>query len=464
VYKTGLKITVVVAILFVIGYQNCAPAKFSFRGDTPTPTAASSNNNIANIVQKFKPALVVRGINCIMCHTKISSNVITDFGHGDSKFFITENFAQYQAQMKGPWFGDYYGTWQLADTINGTVYIPRLQINDQNFLTSINQSGSLSLADIMNLDLGDTYYGPKGAAGAGPMTVKVVPQNGQPKVKEVSNIYIGAPTETQILALSTNPSDLSSGVESVGANSVVSGLIVKGVAGAQYITNDSSVVKCIGDVVIRGTLLLNNVTIDTNNSGCRLMVTHSVFVQGPILYSDMSGTQNLQISSATAILLGFGPSGQVVAQDGSMTTVNTLNYRFSSWYYKDSNSLTRAPGSDDDKISAIRAEGIILQDSLHDSTDASNCPTTNYERMVSYAGINGGRSTNLNECGVDYSRLLLNAPNIQSRYVGELKGVVIAEIALFAPGALNFQYDTIFDSNTVSILPLLGDKILDLEE
>ena len=55
-----------------------------------------------------------------------------------------------------------------------------------------------------------------------------------------------------------------------------------------------------------------------------------------------------------------------------------------------------------------------------------------------------------------FSRLLLNAPQVHSRYKGKFKGLVIAEVALFRLGKSTFEFDPIFKE--VSVLPLLKDS------
>jgi hypothetical protein len=54
---------------------------------------------------------------------------------------------------------------------------------------------------------------------------------------------------------------------------------------------------------------------------------------------------------------------------------------------------------------------------------------------------------------VSFSRLLLDAPQVHSRYKGKIMGLVIAEIALFRPGNDNFEFDPVF--KRVPILPRL---------
>jgi hypothetical protein len=56
---------------------------------------------------------------------------------------------------------------------------------------------------------------------------------------------------------------------------------------------------------------------------------------------------------------------------------------------------------------------------------------------------------------IPFSRLLLNAPLVHSRYKGEFKGLVIAEFALFRLGQSAFEFDPVF--KPVPVLPVLKD-------
>jgi hypothetical protein len=52
--------------------------------------------------------------------------------------------------------------------------------------------------------------------------------------------------------------------------------------------------------------------------------------------------------------------------------------------------------------------------------------------------------------------LLLDAPQVHSRYKELFKGVVIAEVALFRLGKSTFEFDPVF--KTVPVLPQLKDS------
>jgi hypothetical protein len=57
---------------------------------------------------------------------------------------------------------------------------------------------------------------------------------------------------------------------------------------------------------------------------------------------------------------------------------------------------------------------------------------------------------------ISFSRLLLNAPQVHSRYKGAFKGLVIAEVALFRLSKSNFEFDPVFKE--VPVLPRLKDS------
>ena len=54
-----------------------------------------------------------------------------------------------------------------------------------------------------------------------------------------------------------------------------------------------------------------------------------------------------------------------------------------------------------------------------------------------------------------FSKILLNAPIIHSRYKGKFKGLVIAEFVLFWQGETDFEFDPVF--REVPVLPMLKE-------
>jgi hypothetical protein len=57
---------------------------------------------------------------------------------------------------------------------------------------------------------------------------------------------------------------------------------------------------------------------------------------------------------------------------------------------------------------------------------------------------------------ISFSHLLLNAPLVHSRYKGNFKGLVIAEVILFRLGKASFEFDPVFKN--VPTLPVLKDS------
>ena len=57
---------------------------------------------------------------------------------------------------------------------------------------------------------------------------------------------------------------------------------------------------------------------------------------------------------------------------------------------------------------------------------------------------------------LSFSRILLNAPVVHSRYSGKFKGLVIAEFALFFQGKSSYEFDPVFKQ--VPVLPRLKDS------
>jgi len=54
---------------------------------------------------------------------------------------------------------------------------------------------------------------------------------------------------------------------------------------------------------------------------------------------------------------------------------------------------------------------------------------------------------------IGFDRLLLNAPQVQSRYRGNFSGVIIAEFAMMSLGQFVYAFDDVFSQ--VPILPKL---------
>jgi hypothetical protein len=174
---------------------------------------------------------------------------------------------------------------------------------------------------------------------------------------------------------------------------------------------------------------LDRVTIATQR-GCRIYSTGPVFVQNAIAYRSLNASEdktNLQLVSAEAILLGAGDkSCDVTAKDSPLSRRLTSGYAISSFITRDADSRSISPQTFGQSIYAQGKQIAALQD----------------------AGCS--------DDSIGFSRLLLNAPQVHSRYKGKFRGLVIAEVALFRLGKGSFEFDPVFKQ--VPVLPLLKDS------
>lgn len=233
------------------------------------------------------------------------------------------------------------------------------------------------------------------------------------------NVYIGAPTAARILDAGGITTAPAQGWKWIGNNpNQVAPLKLNISANGNYLQNTpydginaSSAFHCNQDLVVTEVLFLNNLVLDTDGTGCRIYSTHSVFIQGAITYlnSSPSDTKNLQITSSTGIFLGLSPT---ILTNRLFSSFFTRNYPNSNVY--------------GDNVRMILNEAALIPD-LQDPPQRA----------------------------IDFSRLLLNAPHVQSRYNGNFSGTIIAEIAMFSLGQFKYTYDPAFDG--VNVLPLLDD-------
>lgn len=78
--------------------------------------------------------------------------------------------------------------------------------------------------------------------------------------------------------------------------------------GSHIINRNSpeQVLECSNsDIVVKGTLLLRKLKVNAAE-GCRLDVTGTVFIEEEITYAGTGERQNLQITSASAVVMGVG--------------------------------------------------------------------------------------------------------------------------------------------------------------
>ncbi len=386
----------------------------------PTPPTEPPPNEIVVTLKSLQPALAVRGLACLMCHADIRSNVITDFGYGNP-WYLGENRTLDQGvnQSDQSWFSNLASTWQTA-RIKGSVFVPNVEVTRaaQDSLGSayVNQP-LMKLDKLMTTPYQvawNFYEDPE--VTFSDMALRVQPLDGNAKVIAKSQIVIRAPSEAEIFNLVPGLTPTEAGFKRANSAAAVE-FVIKGSGVNAYTTNDSAqTLSCSkSDIIVNGTLFLKKLKVNAAG-GCRLYVTGSVFIEDAIEYVGSGADQNLQITSANAIIMGINVShlqNRLLNERRNLELSGTRDY------------LSRAQ-------QAVQ--------------EAQNIGT-----LVD-AQVGSDRTS------IDFSGLLLNAPVIHSRYLGEVHGTVIAEAALFVLEDFHFQFDSVF--TRVDVLPLLTNPVL----
>ncbi len=236
---------------------------------------------VGNPLATFEPAMAVRGIGCIQCHANVASNIISDFGFGNDYYFGQKPSSGF-AWNSGAIYGDHAKSLPSMSTAADKLFIvPKAAVP----AAVTTDTGAKSLIEYVRERLGES----------------TVTSTRQTTVEEKSHVYIGAPTDADLkaaFALSSverskyfandDGSPSVSGLKDFGDHFVVSGNL-----------------SCDGDLLIKGPLLIDNISLETIN-GCRIYVIGSVFLYGPNGFSNTEKERNLQITSTKSISLGLG--------------------------------------------------------------------------------------------------------------------------------------------------------------
>jgi len=482
-----------IALVAGLAFQNCSKVSFvtdpSVNSDsTVGPNGAGDRSagddpNISVTLKTVRPVFAVRAMNCINCHGVVGSSIVTDFGYGSPNFMPNKPFIPapqgggVRTAFNNVDQGNMIGGWQSFTILDGSVHVPKKPVPANVSAVVFNNNADTAFATVMQW-LNVTNSGGKS------MVDGVSPAPGQAKIIEDASIKISYPSASEILALV--PTALQGNALAVSAIQVaghpasqVSGFSAD--ASGKFVRNSSDV-TCYGDVVVKGPLFLKNLRVTTDKNGCRLYVSQTVFIQGPIKYLGAAGS-NLQITSARAIMMGLSAQRMGVATSGteprkqseaSLTTAGgpwgRLTREEDVEYNPSGMPINGVPSKTFFDNIVLDAKSLGAE--LLDAGDPSyvNNPLAPDETVVTEPGI---ASENANVGGprisIDYSGLLLNAPHIHSRYGGNFKGVIICDVAMLArnPSATKleqFIYDPVFDNvPEENFLPALTTQIFSVQ-
>lgn len=462
--------------------------------DSARVTLSAGINTVIPIIQ---PALAVRASACVMCHADVKSNIITDLGYnGDSKG------------------RDYYFGKNIPNNVDANKMHDGAVFNNANYGSGIAfdykwNDGSIYGDDKafnvlgnwaqLKLESGKKVLIPKGAgvpsapaAMSGATTLKdyllqrfslsPYPSTTTAQIAEYSNVFIGAPTAARlrtVFGLDAASTTLGvTYVKSAADSAALAGLSTVGAS----IRNTGNLV-CEGDVLVNGPLLLKNLTVDSR-TGCRIYATGSVFVYGTISYVGISAANavtntayaknSLQISSSKAILMGLGEvysgaapvNGVATSCEASVTRPSTVP----SFFYLSNSALAKRdefrannfPNSaelahyDKQNWDSMYSRMTFWMNGTHTFRDDTRDGfAIGKSILAEYAAVGTQKDAacEAERRSVAFNRLLLNAPQVHSRYWGDFSGVIIAEFILPALGQFHFKYDPVFLQ--VPILPRL---------
>jgi len=379
-----------------------------------------SSGNTA--VAEYEPALAVRASACITCHAKIHPSYITDFGHGDPYFFGIPVTGGKFGPFDGSIYGDFYGgepnkTGWLTAEIGKQIIVP-----EAHFDFNLSAAGA-KLADQ------PAYRQALQSASLAEYLAALEKQKPNPAtVIEKKEVFIGAPSAATLeerFKIAPGSATKFKYIKNDNSSPEIEGIGLS--PGSDFYTNTREVV-CDGDLFIRGPLFLDHMALSTKN-GCRIYSTGPVFLQHGITYKfgGPASNSNLQLVSAQAILLGVGDkSCATTDKDSPLSRRLVSGYAVSTFFTREANGKPLSPQTLSKNIYDQGKRIPSLEDaSCHDDT-------------------------------ISFSRLLLNAPQVHSRYKGPFRGLVIAEVALFRLSKSTFEFDPVF--KRVPILPVLRDS------
>jgi hypothetical protein len=374
-------------------------------------------------ITRYEPALAVRGAGCITCHAKIHSAFITDFGYGDPFFFGNASGGIKVGPFNGNIYGDFIAeqgktSWLTAE-MHKEIIVPQAPLG-------INPKDAAESA----LNNRSSYREALRAASLKEYLQALESQKTNPApVIEKDRIFIGAPDtatlETRFGLTAGDTVDFKYIKNNQKDSPDIEGIELS--ENGNYYTNASDVV-CDGDLFLRGILFLNRPSIRTN-TGCRIYTTGPIFFQNTVAFNSISkGTDrtNLQLVSTEAVFMGVGRE-----KCDSQAESDPLSSRL---------LLTPALTS------------IITRSADRDGIQ----PETFAQKLYDKATLIPLEDSSCHDESISFSRILINAPIVHSRYNGEFKGLVIAEFALFWQGKSSYEFDPVFKE--VPVLPLLKNE------
>jgi len=406
-------------LLFIAGF----PKEIVSVVPEDPPDTKESKQIVNAAITRYEPALAVRGAGCITCHAKMHSAFITDFGYGDPFFFGNASGGIKVGPFNGNIYGDFIAeqgkTGWLTAEMHKEIIVPQAPLS----LDPKDAAGS-------GLNNQSSYRDALQAASLKEYLQSLESQKTNPApIVEKDTVFIGAPDiatlETRFGLTPGDTVDFKYIKNNQSVSPEIEGIELS--ESGNYYTNTADVI-CDGDLFVRGTLFLNKPSIRTN-TGCRIYTAGPIFLQNTIAFNSMSnGTDrtNLQLVSAKAVFMGVGRK-------------------------------KCDPKAESDPLSSRLLLTPALTSIITRSADRDGIqPEAFAQNLYDKATLIPLEDSSCHDESIGFSRILMNAPIVHSRYNGKFRGLVIAEFALFWQGKSSYEFDPIFKE--VPVLPLLKNE------
>lgn len=446
-----------------------------------------------------RPALALRQANCLLCHGDIRGDVITDFGAANEPHVNRDGGTNLEEIVNRLLIERGDGmrplNWATAN-IKGSLFVPQVMLKgDMAEAFGANRTSGITLASALRTSiqgmnpaerantLGDTR--PIVTVG----TTRNQSSSGVDAITTAARVEINPPTWDELTQLASRPDRVvATGVDGNAADpmvyafgaSAVTGFKIKAgavTAAARYVVNNGSTISCNGDVLVQGTLVLSSVTtLNVGADGCRLYVSEHILVKGGLKASATSPNKAIQFGAGRSIVLGIkharmmGAPGVMDAiknagEDVADAGPSLLMYRRIGGVLhvlRETFHHTPLPAEQAAFVKANAAHWGNWTGSLRPRTPDESCllhaePAAEGQCFITHT--NGNTAAGVTQrTSANYEGVLFAAKEIHSRYYGLVKGVVIADFALFALGALRYEQDNLFQN--VDGLPKLARPMI----
>ena len=353
------------------------------------------------VVTAQKAVFAVRNVSCALCHAKIESNVISDFGIGSGE----ESETQALIQM-------FYSTQEGQPYISGDFLIPRSTIaarvsdvengeskcGKEIYYSAGQAHTTVDLAKALRkCALPSMTWGPNSNKFVEKSVVKVTPPSSPDQVRAIVDRSLLA---AQGYAL-TPGSSIAPLQGHVGQGFTIAGDVT-----------------CNGAVVFDTPVVIRDAHITTATS-CRIYSSMSIFVSGELNVLGPQDRANIQLLSPVYVGLEISTSD----------TAGRLTHSANSFF-----KFSRGTGAEVNAL--IAADALLVAGNNFTSTGTAS-----------------------------YKKIAISAPVVYSRTTGGFSGVIVAEQFIGKIDALSFTFDPVFsDSNLNPFFPEIKTTFADIRD